>query len=224
MSHFRGNFPEFALDETSYGFRKELVAPVDNSTTSRIGVLGGTFDPPHLGHLIVADQVLNALDLDLVLLIPANNPWQKAGTRQITSAERRLEMTEAAVGDARGLKVSGIELEIGGPSYTSVTLDALAEQYPDAHWRVIVGADAAIGLDSWHNVDRLRTQAEIVVVNRPGADFQPPTGWQWDLVEIPAVNISGTGLRRRVGQGHSIRFLTPEPVVERIREWNLYRG
>ncbi len=196
---------------------------MDNITTETIGVLGGTFDPPHLGHLIVGDQVLHALGLDMVLLVPANNPWQKAGTRSITSAERRLEMTEVAVGDAYGLSVSGIELEMGGPSYTSVTLDALSEKYPKASWRVIVGADAALGLDSWHNVDKLRTQAEIVVVNRPGADFQPPTGWQWDLVEIPSVNISGTGLRRRVEQGHSIRFLTPEPVVERILKWNLYR-
>lgn len=197
---------------------------MDKSTTSKIGVLGGTFDPPHLGHLIVADQVLSALGLDLVLLVPANNPWQKAGTRSITSAERRLEMTEAAVGTSRGLKVSGIELELGGPSYTSVTLEALEDVYPGAEWRVILGADAAAGLDSWHNVDKLRSQAEIVVVNRPGADFQPPTGWQWDLVEIPAVNISGTGLRRRVAQDRSIRFLTPEPVVERINRWSLYRG
>lgn len=197
---------------------------MDNDSTSNIGLLGGTFDPPHLGHLIVADQVLNALALDLVLLVPANKPWQKAGTRSITAAERRLEMTQVAVGDSSGLQVSDIELELGGPSYTSVTLEALQNVHPDAEWRVIVGADAAAGLDSWHNVEKLRTQAEVVVVNRPGADFQPPTGWQWDLVEIPAVNISGTGLRRRVAQGHSIRFLTPEPVIERIKKWSLYRG
>jgi len=89
---------------------------------------------------------------------------------------------------------------------------------------VIVGADAAAGLDSWHNVEKLKTQADIVVVNRPGADFHPPTGWNWELVEIPAVNISGTGLRRRVRKGHSIRFLTPQAVIEHIEAWDLYRG
>lgn len=193
----------------------------ENST--RIGVLGGTFDPPHLGHLIVADQVLHALSLTEVLLVPANEPWQKLGSRKITAADKRLAMTRAAVGDAAGLSVSGIELEIGGPSYTSVTLDALAERRHVDEWLVIVGADAAAGLDTWHDTERLRTQATIVVVNRPGADFQPPTGWNWELVEIPSVAISGTGLRRRVAQGNSIRFLTPNPVIDHIREWNLYR-
>jgi nicotinate-nucleotide adenylyltransferase len=190
----------------------------------RVGLLGGTFDPPHLGHLIVADQVLSALSLDEVVLVPANEPWQKVGHRKITSAERRLAMVTAAVGTTEGLSVSDIELEIGGPSYTSVTIDALAERQPGTEWLVILGADAAVGLDTWHDTERLRRQATIVVVNRPGADFQPPTGWQWELVEIPSVGISGTGLRRRVAQGRSIRFLTPAPVIEHIVEWKLYRG
>ncbi len=196
----------------------------------KIGVLGGTFDPPHLGHLIVADQVLHALDLDKVLLVPANEPWQKVGKRKITPAEKRLEMTLSAVGVAKsdgvsskGLAVSDIELQIGGPSYTAVTLAALAEQDPAAEWLVIVGADAAAGLDTWHDTKRLQEQATIVVVNRPGADFQPPTGWSWDLVEIPSISISGSAIRRRVSQGSSVRFLTPDPVIEHIVDWNLYR-
>lgn len=189
----------------------------------RLGVLGGTFDPPHLGHLVVADQVLHALSLDEVILVPANEPWQKVGSRKITPADKRLAMTRAAVGDAAGLSVSGIELEIGGPSYTSVTLEALSEQHPDADWMVIVGADAAAGLDTWHNTEQLREQATIVVVNRPGSDFQPPTGWSWELVEIPSVSISGTSLRRRVAQDRSIRFLTPQGVIDHINEWSLYR-
>ncbi len=190
---------------------------------TRIGILGGTFDPPHLGHLIVADQVLHALSLTEVILVPANDPWQKVGTRKITPADKRLAMTRAAVGDAAGLSVSGVELELGGPSYTSVTLDALAERRSADEWLVIVGADAAAGLDTWHDTERLREQATIVVVNRPGADFQPPTGWSWDLVEIPSIAISGSGLRRRVSQGNSVRFLTPGPVIDHIEDWNLYR-
>lgn len=196
--------------------------PVGNNQT-RLGILGGTFDPPHLGHLVAADQVLHALSLTEVILVPANDPWQKIGTRKITPADKRLAMTRAAVGDAAGLSVSGIEIEIGGPSYTSVTIDALAETRPASEWLVIVGADAAAGLDTWHNAERLREQATIVVVNRPGADFQPPTGWSWELVEIPSIAVSGSGLRRRVSQGISIRFLTPKPVIDHIDEWNLYR-
>lgn len=197
--------------------------PPGGNLRPRLGVLGGTFDPPHLGHLVVADQVLYALTLDEVMLIPANEPWQKVGSRKISPAEERLTMTQAAVGDAEGLSVSGIELELGGPSYMSVTLTALSERHPDAEWLVIVGADAAAGLDTWHNTELLREQATIVVVNRPGADFQPPTGWSWELVEIPSLAISGTSLRRRVSQGRSIRFLTPQAVIDHIDEWNLYR-
>lgn len=195
----------------------------DQSNKVRLGILGGTFDPPHLGHLVVADQVLHALSLTEVILVPANEPWQKVGTRKITPADKRLAMTRAAVGDAAGLSVSDVELRIGGPSYTSVTLDALAEQRSADEWLVIVGADAAAGLDTWHNTKRLREQATIVVVNRPGADFQPPTGWSWDLVEIPSISISGSSLRRRISQGSSVRFLTPGPVIDHITEWNLYR-
>lgn len=203
--------------------RSDTDTPPDGASRPRIGVLGGTFDPPHLGHLVVADQVLHALSLDEVILVPANEPWQKVGSRKISSPQQRLEMTRAAVGDAAGLSVSGVELEIGGPSYTSVTLDALAEERPEAEWMVIVGADAAAGLDTWHNTLRLRQQATIVVVNRPGAAFLPPTGWSWELVEIPSISISGTSLRRRVAQGYSIRFLTPAGVIEHIEKWNLYR-
>ena len=184
--------------------------------------MGGTFDPPHLGHLIVADQVHSALGLDEVKLVPANQPWQKVGSRVITPADRRLEMTRCAVGGTEGLSVSAVELELGGPSYTSVTIEALSQAEPNTEWLVILGADAAAGLDTWHNTERLREQAVIVVVNRPGVDFQPPTGWRWELVEIPSIEISGTSLRRRVAQGRSIRFLTPSPVIDRIVAWNLY--
>jgi len=192
-------------------------------SSPKIGLLGGTFDPPHIGHLVVADQVLHALSLDEVLLVPANRPWQKEGKRPITPAEQRLEMTQQAIGEAgRGLSVSDVELQIGGPSYTSVTIGVLAEQRPEAEWLVVVGADAAAGLDTWHDTDTLRQQAKIVVVNRPGADFQPPTGWSWDLVEVPSMSVSGTAIRRRVSQGSSIRFLTPDPVIEQIADWKLY--
>ncbi len=197
---------------------------VPPTSSCRVGLLGGTFDPPHVGHLVVADQVRSRLGLDEVRLVVSNQSWQKVGQRAITSPERRLEMVEAAVGDAPGLAVSSVEIELGGPSYTAATLDELDRREPDTEWLVIVGADAAAGLDSWHRAEELRVGRRFVVVNRPGVDRQPPAGWDTEAVEIPALDVSSTDLRRLVATGRSIRFLTPEPVVQRLRAWGLYRS
>ena len=178
-------------------------------------MLGGTFDPPHLGHLVVADQVYSALGLDEVILVPANQPVAEgrvAGDHARRSPSGH-DPGRRRVG--RGLSVSANRAGARrGPSYTSVTLDALSEQQPDAEWLVIVGADAAAGLDTWHNHERLRDQATIVVVNRPGADFQPPTGWRWELVEIPSISISGTGPASPGGPGQL------DPVPDPRARWS----
>jgi nicotinate-nucleotide adenylyltransferase len=125
--------------------------------SQRVGILGGTFDPPHIGHLIAADQVRDQLALDEVRLVVSNRPWQKAGSRPITEAARRLELVRAAVADAPGLAASSIEVELGGSSYTAVTLDALGEAEPGTEWLVVVGADAAARLSDtsrsyWYTV------------------------------------------------------------------------
>lgn len=191
--------------------------------TKRVGILGGTFDPPHVGHLVVADQVGDRLGLDEVRLVVSNQPWQKVGSREITSASRRLELVQAAVGGCPGLVASSIEIELGGPSYTLVTLEALAGREPNVDWVVIVGADAAAGLDTWHRADELREQHRLAVVNRPGSDGDPPPGWRYDRVEMPALDISSTELRRLAAEGRSVRHLTPAPVVQRLEAWGLYR-
>lgn len=190
---------------------------------TRIGLLGGTFDPPHVGHLVVADQVRTRLDLDEVRLVVSNRSWQKVGTRRITSAERRLALVEAAVGDAPGLRASSIELELGGPSYTKVTVDELDRREPGVEWLVIVGADAAAGLDTWHRADELRAERTVVVVNRPGAVGPVPEGWNVVRVDIPALDVSSTEIRSLVAAGRSIRYLTPDPVVRQLTSWGLYR-
>jgi nicotinate-nucleotide adenylyltransferase len=186
----------------------------------RVGILGGTFDPPHIGHLVVADQVLHQLGLDEVRLVVNNQPWQK--TRLVTPAGKRLAMVEASLRDAHSVVASNIEIELGGPSYTLVTLEALAAREPEVEWLVVVGADAAAGLDTWHRAAELRVRHRFVVVNRPGTHGLPPPGWQCEQVEIPGLEVSSSELRRLVGLGRSVRYLTPDPVVQLLSSWGLY--
>jgi nicotinate-nucleotide adenylyltransferase len=195
----------------------------------RIGLFGGTFDPPHMGHLVVAEQVRDDLHLDEVRLVVANEPWQKRGLRTITSVDRRLAMSQAALGRAPGLSVSDVEVRIGGPSFTSKTLSRLASEEPDAEWLVIVGSDAAAGLESWHDSVSLR-DAVFVVVDRPGsataaaraAESVPPGFRSFD-VAVPAIEISSTSIRQRIADGRSVRFQTPDQVIALVEGWGLYR-
>lgn len=209
------------------------VSPKKKPRRRRIGLFGGTFDPPHLGHLVVAEAVRDQLDLDEVRMVVANEPWQKAPDRSITDALVRLEMVEAALGrtsgePAPGLVASAVEIERGGPSYTIDTLDALRAAEPETKWLVVVGADAAAGLDTWHRAADLARVAEIVVVNRSRLDPQEdeavvPPGWQWSAVDIPTIGISSTEIRARVAEQRSIRFLTPNSVVSIIERAGLYQ-
>lgn len=189
----------------------------------RIGLLGGTFDPPHIGHLVVADQVLSQLSLDEVRLVVTNSSWQKVGSRDITSPERRLAMVEAAVDGIARVCASSVELDLGGSSYTIATLEELTRREPAVDWLIIVGADAAAGLDSWHRADELREWAQIVVVNRPGANVEPPPGWDCTFVDIPALDVSSSGLREMIGEGRSVRHLVCDEVMQRLTSWGLYR-
>jgi len=189
----------------------------------RVGLLGGTFDPPHVGHLIVADQVLDQLELDEVRLVVSNHPWQKTPLREVTTPERRLAMVEAAVDGLNGVTASAVELEIGGPSYSIATLEVLQRQEPDVEWLLIVGADAAAGLDTWHRADELRSGYRFVVVNRAGVVSGPPSGWNCLTVSIPSVDLSSSGIRAMVGAERSVRHLCSGKVIRLLNGWGLYR-
>lgn len=191
--------------------------------TTRIGLLGGTFDPLHVAHLVVADQVLDQLGLDEVRLVVNHRPWQKEGDRAITSSEHRLEMVKAAVEPFEGLVASDVEICLGGPSYTVETLAALEAAEPGVEWLVIVGADAAAGLDTWHEAEKLRQEREFVVVNRPGGPDVDPVGWRTHRVEIPALDVSSTEIRGLLAAGRSVRHLVPDVVIHRVSGWGLYR-
>lgn len=207
-----------------------LAAPTGRSNivarmAARVGVFGGTFDPPHVGHLVTAVNVRHALALDTVLLVVANVPWQKVGTRTISPAADRLAMVEAAVGDVAGLDASAMEIERGGHSYTADTLAALHDAHPDAELFVVLGADAAVGLETWERADEVRRLAELVVVERPGEPPPAaPAGWRWTHVEVPRLEVSSTDLRDRVADGRPLDYLLPPAVISCIRERRLYRG
>lgn len=190
----------------------------------RLGVFGGTFDPPHVGHLVAAMNVGFELGLDRVLFVVANVPWQKVGRRAVTDARHRLEMVRLAVADVDGLEASSLEIDRGGDSLTADTLAELRSQAASRELFLLLGSDAAAGLSTWRRVDEVRRGATIVVVRRPGDENGgPPPGWRRRIVESPLMGISSTEVRQRLADGRPLRFLVPDPVLAYIEEHALYR-
>lgn len=191
-------------------------------THRRIGIFGGTFDPPHVGHLVTAVNVRHALDLDQVVLMVANHPWQKEGSRRITPARDRLAMVQAAVQDVPGLEAGRWEIDHGGPSFTAVTLAGLVEAEPGARFFTILGDDAAAGLTTWERLDDVLALSDIVVVDRPGTFARIPEGIPCLHVEVPHLEVSSTDLRQRIVDGRPLDFLVTQPVLEVIAQRSLY--
>jgi nicotinate-nucleotide adenylyltransferase len=193
---------------------------------TRIGVFGGTFDPPHIGHLAAAVNVRHALRLDRVLLVVANDPWQKVDDREISPAAARLELVRAATEGVEGLEASDLEIVRGGPSYSADTLAELGDRWPDASLWLIVGRDAALGFPTWERVDEVAARAHLVVVDRPGGDDGAPlpAPYSWERVEVPRLDVSSTDLRARVADGRPLDYLTPPAVVTGIARLGLYGG
>jgi len=188
----------------------------------RVGVFGGTFDPPHVGHLVTAVNVSHVLSLDVMILMVANNPWQKGGTRDITSALDRLAMVEAAVGDVDGLAAGRTEIDAGGDSYTADTLAALRGAYPGAALFTVVGDDAAAGLETWERFDEVIARSRMVVVDRPGKPVELSPTIDWIRVEVPRLEVSSTDLRARFVDGRPLDYLLTERVLDTIAERRLY--
>ncbi|MCB1031565.1 MAG: nicotinate-nucleotide adenylyltransferase [Acidimicrobiales bacterium] len=189
----------------------------------RIGVFGGTFDPPHIAHLVAAIEAREVLELDVVLLVVANVPWQKEGTREISSAEHRLEMVRACAAEVEGLEVSDMEIRRGDKSYTADTLAELLASEPQAELFVIVGRDAAAGFTTWERHDEVAQMASLVVVDRPGQHSEPDPNHSWIRVDVADLEISSTDLRARIKAGRSIKFLIPEGAASVIERLKLYR-
>lgn len=190
----------------------------------RIAVFGGTFDPPHIGHLIVASEVLAVGEFDEVQLVVANDPWQKRGARVVSDAAVRLDLVRRAVSGHQGLVASDVEIRRGGASYTIDTVETLLSDDASVEVSLVLGADAASRLGTWHRSTELAALVDVVVVGRPGAEMPSVAGeWNVTAVDVPAVDISSTEIRARVEGGRPIEFLVTESVRNAIEDHGLYR-
>lgn len=199
-----------------------VVGPTGGAGARRVGLFGGTFDPPHVGHLVTAVNVRHALDLDVVVLMVANVPWQKEHRRSITPAPDRLAMVTAAVADVPGLEAGRLEIDLGGPSFTADTLAALAAHEPGVELYTIVGDDAAAGLATWERHGEVVERSRMVVVDRPGDPVALADDVEWIRVEVPRLEVSSTDLRARFVDGRPLDYLVTDPVLQVIAERGLY--
>ena len=195
----------------------------------RIGILGGTFDPPHLGHTAAALEARRSLDLDVVVFVVANDPWQKtvgamAGTaEEVSPAEVRLAMTREAVVGLDGVQVDDVEIQRGGPSYTADTLTHYGEVHAGAELFVLLGSDIAPGLDTWARPDELRRRATIVVMERPGfEDCRPPAGWEHRVLGGSFPDLASNDLREAIAATGEVGDAVTGGVAEIIRAHGLY--
>lgn len=193
---------------------------------NRIGVMGGTFDPIHHGHLVAASEVADRFHLDEVIFVPTGQPWQKEG-KTISPAEDRYLMTVIATAANPRFSVSRVDIDRGGPTYTIDTLRDLRELYPDEALYFITGADALSSIMSWRDWEEMFQLAEFVGVTRPGYELREdmlPADIQERVhpVEIPAMAISSTDCRTRAAEGRPVWYLVPDGVVQYISKNSLY--
>lgn len=191
----------------------------------RLGILGGTFDPIHLGHLILAEITRYLMRLDRILFIPARIPPHKGEAP--TAPDHRLHMTRLATRENPHFAVSDLELRREGPSYTVDTLRALREQSPDAEHYLLMGADCARDLESWKDHQVLLEDSTVVVLGRSGTgsqDLPPEISRRATLLSTPRLEISSSQIRRLVRDGGPIRYLVTDPVESYIRSEGLYRS
>ncbi|WP_354640343.1 nicotinate-nucleotide adenylyltransferase [Kitasatospora camelliae] len=189
----------------------------------RLGVMGGTFDPIHHGHLVAASEVASAFHLDEVVFVPTGQPWQKSD-RRVSAAEDRYLMTVIATAENPQFSVSRIDIDREGPTFTVDTLRDLHALHPDAELFFITGADALAQILSWRDPEELFELAHFIGCTRPGhtlSDTGLPVGGA-SLIEVPALAISSTDCRMRVAKGEPIWYLVPDGVVRYIHKRALY--
>ena len=188
---------------------------------TRLGIMGGTFDPIHVGHLVTAEEALHQFTLDQVVFVPTGRPWMKEH-EVVASPEDRYRMTQIGIEAEPRFAVSRIEVDRGGATYTIDTLRALRDEDPDADLWFITGADAMLEIMQWKDREELFDLAHFIAASRPGYDIGAFTA-DVSVMPIPALAISSTDIRERVRTARPIRFLVPEPVETYIREAGLYR-
>ena len=189
----------------------------------RIGVMGGTFDPIHNGHLVAASEVAAAFKLDEVIFVPTGQPWQK---QVVSESEHRYLMTVIATASNPRFTVSRVDIDRGSATYTVDTLRDLRAQFADAELFFITGADAITQILSWKDADQLWGLAKFVAVTRPGHELKLPAAPSGaiEVLEIPALAISSTDVRERAAAGKPLWYLVPDGIVQYISKYQLYRG
>ncbi|CDZ99968.1 putative nicotinate-nucleotide adenylyltransferase [Metalysinibacillus saudimassiliensis] len=185
----------------------------------RIGILGGTFNPPHIGHLMMANEALNALSLDEIRFMPNGVPPHKAVDMPVSDAER-LAMLSIATAPYPYFKVEPYEINKGGISYTAITMRELTKREPEAAFYFIMGGDMIESLHTWHDIGTLNRLVTFVGFARPHTQAQ--TIYNVQMVDAPQFDISSTMLRRRFKEGRTVQFLIPEAVANYVREEGLY--
>jgi nicotinate-nucleotide adenylyltransferase len=203
------------------------------TSRKRLGIIGGTFDPVHYGHLVAAQYAAYGFHLDRVIFMPAAKPPHK-NAEGVLDARHRVAMVELAIADNPAFEMSTLEVERSGVSYTIDTIEILQQTYPGAEIYFIMGMDSIYILDTWKDIERLVLMCRFIVVTRPAYELKrsdpalqkvPPGFWtRVDFLEIPAIDISSTDLRTRVRQGKPIRYLLPPAVENYIYNHSLYQG
>jgi nicotinate-nucleotide adenylyltransferase len=211
--------------------RPDIVAPPAPVVPGSLGIMGGTFDPIHHGHLAIAEEAREALGLEQVLFVPAGSPPHKPG-RPVTPGAHRLAMVELAIAGNPSFAASRLEIDRDGPSYTADTLEAMRSDGHRDLW-FILSSEALAGLPGWHRPDRVLELARLAVVPRGGATT-PDAAWiverfpgradRFAFLSGPLLPISGSVVRRRAAAGRSIRYLVPEPVARYVADHHLYRA
>ena len=185
----------------------------------KVGILGGTFNPPHLGHLIIANEVRERLELDEVWFMPNHEPPHKKKPDSVKD-EERLQMLEQAIGGNPAFRIQSIELEREGPSYTVDTMKLVNEMYKDHQFFFIIGADMIEYLPKWHKIAELVKLVQFVGVERPSYSRQ--TDYPVLYVDVPAIDISSSMIRDRLQNGKTVKYLVPDRVIAYIEENHLY--
>jgi nicotinate-nucleotide adenylyltransferase len=186
---------------------------------TKVGILGGTFDPPHYGHLLIANEVLSKLNLDEIWFMPNQEPPHKRKSESVENIDR-LQMLELSIKGNSVFRIEKNELERSGPSFTVDTMKILNERYPNHQFFFIIGADMIEYLPNWHKIDELMKLVQFVGVQRP--EYSSKTDYPIIYVDVPAFDVSSSMIRERVQQGMTIRYLLPDSVIDFIRENHLY--
>lgn len=199
-----------------------LIEEIRTSERMKVGILGGTFNPPHTGHLIMAEQIKDQLDLDKIFFMPTAEPPHSSVNKKTISSDKRVHMLELATQENEDFEIERFEVDRGGKNYTYDTMKALIELYPTIDFYFIIGGDMVEDLPTWYRIDELIHLVQFVGVNRPG--YNAESDYPIIMVDTPSIDISSSFIRSKVAKDCSIKYLVPDAVREYIEIEGLYKN